>query len=149
MLLILFLLSLSISYGDQAKFDFKIGAYLPKAKIKGCEETSLHWEKDILVFGEHRFNDIDKEEVKFANAGVAEGDRTCDLYWKAKSEGKNKIVITQTSKCPAGKKYDHTEVSVQSLTQQKNELIYDASFTINGEVKGRSHCVYVKRAEKK
>ncbi len=130
-------------------YNFKQGTYAPVTKSEGCEETTLEWEQDMLIFGNHRFADLNKEEVKFEGAAADEKDRSCDLYWKATSEGKNKVIITQTTKCPAGSKYDSTDITKQSLTQNKNKLTYEASVAKNGEVVGSSKCVYNKKPDAK
>lgn len=141
-LIITLLISHALYADSSAKFDFKPGVYSANSKENGCEETILKWEKEMLIFGNHRFSDFNKEEVKFSGAGSDEKDRQCDLFWKAFTEGKNKVVVIDTTKCPSGSKYDSTQISKQAITQIGNKIIYEASVSKNGEIVGTSRCEY-------
>lgn len=140
-ILLLSIFSFGLS-ANSKQVDFKTGTYLPVKASEACVESVLSWDEDTLVFGKDRFSNFNKEELKFSNVPKGDEGKTCDVFLKTMTEGSNKIILTYTTKCPAGSKYTSSELSKQTLTQVKNKIIFDASFTIDGALEASSYCEY-------
>ena len=125
---------------------FKEGLYEPLTKEAQCVESYLSWDEDVLVFGKERFSNLNKPEVKFSN--VPKNDKlNCDVFWGTKLKNENKITVSYVTKCPAGSKYNYTEENKQTFIQRGDKIIFDASVEIDGKIKGKSHCEYIRKTD--